>query len=179
MSDCDKKPHLSSTQYDMLTRCGVQYERRYLRGEIVPPGIAMLVGSGVHVGAETNFRQKIESREDLPATDIIDAAVQGFKLRSADGFMLTDEEAARSPSVVIGEATDLVAKLAEVHARAQAPEYQPVAVEEYVRLPLAEASHDLVGVIDLVSDRREVIDFKTASRKPSPGDADTSTQLTI
>jgi hypothetical protein len=179
MIDHTKKPHISPTQLDMLSRCGEQYRRRYIEGEVIPPGIAAHVGSGFHSGAEVNFRQKIETREDLPVADIVDAAVEGFKTRAAGGYMLTQGEVERGAGNVLGEATDLVARLATLHAKEQAPDYQPIAVEEGSRLVLPSASHDLVGIIDLVDENHDVIDLKTAGRAPSQRDADGSIQLTV
>ncbi|MBN2024974.1 MAG: PD-(D/E)XK nuclease family protein [Pirellulales bacterium] len=179
MIDHTKKPHFSPTQLDMLSRCGEQYRRRYVEGEVVPPGIALLVGGGLHGGAEVNFRQKMDTREDLPAADIVDAAVEAFKTRAAGGYVLTDEEAGRGAGSVFGEATDMVARLAAVHASNQAPDYQPIAVEEGSRLVLPSASHDLVGVIDLVDETHTVVDLKTAARAPALGDVANSVQLTV
>jgi hypothetical protein len=163
----------------MLARCGEQYRRRYIEEEVIPPGIALLVGSGFHAGAEVNFRQKIETYEDLPQDDIVEAAVEGFKTRAAGGYLLSREETRRGGAVVMGEATDLLARLATVHATDQAPDYQPVAIEDRVRLVLPEASRDLVGVIDLVDQSKAVIDFKTAARAPHAAEVDNSIQLTI
>lgn len=175
----EKKPHLSPTQLDMYARCPEAYRRRYIEKEVIAPGFAMLRGTGVHAGAEHNFEQKIESHEDLPASDIIGAAVAGFEEAVAGGYSLTDDEAGKNVRDVIGEQKDVVVDMATLHAAEQAPDYQPVAVEQYVRLELPDHPRDLVGVIDLMDDQDRVIDFKTAGRKKSQTDADTSTQLTV
>lgn len=175
MSD---RPYLSATQLDMYGKCPEMYRRRYVEGEKVPPGVAMLKGTGLHRGAERNFRQKIDSREDLPASDIIDAAVAGFEAEQANGVLLAPDEAARGATVVLGEAKDAVVALAKAHAEMQAPEYQPVFVEQSIRLTLP-GDRDLLGVIDLADDQRRVVDMKTAGKRKSQGDADGSTQLTV
>lgn len=172
------KPHLSASQLDMACRCGEQYRRRYMEREIIAPGIAMLKGSAVHKGAETNFRQKIESHEDLPVNDIVDAAVASLDAAAHGEVSLTDDELSIGFKNVIGAATDSVRDMAKIHAEQQAPDYQPVMVEQAVRIELPDSPRDYLGVLDLVDDQDRVIDLKTAKRKKSQNDADSSVQLT-
>lgn len=175
-----EKPHVSATQVGMFCRCGEQYRRRYVEKHIIPPGMALHVGSGYHVGAEVNCRQKIESRRDLPVADIVDAAVAGFDARiNADGCELTEEEASRGLAVTLGEAKDRLVILSTLHATEQAPDYQPVAVEETCRIILPRASRDLLGILDLADDRDRIVDFKTGARKKPQSAADESLQLTV
>lgn len=178
MADTVTKPHLSASQMESHSRCPAAYERRYICGEIIPPGIALLKGSGFHRGAETNMRQKVESHRDLSAKDIVAAAVAAFDLQTNAGFVLSDDEASRGAPVVLGEAKDSLAVMAECHAKEQAPDYQPVLVEETVRIALP-GPRDLLGIIDLADDRNRVVDFKTAGRKKSQSDADDSVQLSV
>lgn len=176
------KPYLSASQLEMYWRCGEQYRRRYMEHERIPPGVARLIGKGIHGGAEVNFRQKLASYDDLPKAEIVEAAVTAFDAEvHGEGFLLSEEEASRGPAKVIGEAKDKTAQLAAVHAEQQAPEYQPVAVEQKTRILFPKATHDLLTVSDLWDDKDRVTDFKTAARKPNgkpPTDADTSIQLT-
>ena len=174
----DAKPHLSATQMEMYSRCPESYRRRYVEGEKIPPAVAMLKGTGLHRAAETNFRQKVETHRDLPTSQIVEAAVAAFEAELAAGVTLDVEEESIGPTKVIGQAKDDVADLAEVHARHQAPDYQPTLVEEQVRIELP-GPRDLLAVIDLVDDERRVVDFKTAKRKKSQDDVDGSVQLTV
>lgn len=169
----EAKPYLSPSQLETYCRCPEQYRRRYIEGEIIPPGIAILKGKGFHVGAETNMRQKIDSHEDLPASEIVDAAVSGFETEAAGGYLLTADESESD----VGQAKDSLAAMAECHAEQQAPDYQPVLVEQRVRIELPGA-RDLLGIVDLADDLGRVTDFKTAGRKKRQEDADTSVQLT-
>jgi hypothetical protein len=172
------KPHLSPSQLDMFFRCGEQYRRRYMEKEIIPPGIAVIQGTGFHGGAKANGEQKIFSHEDLPASDIKEAAAAAFETRLAGGYMLDPDEESRGAAVVIGEAKDSTVAMADFYAKHQAPEYQPVLVEKKVRIELPLAARDLVGIIDLADDQRRVVDLKTSRRRKNQNDADTSLQLT-
>lgn len=174
-----QKPYLSPTQLDTFCRCPEQYRRRYIEGEKIPPGIAAHRGSGVHTGVKINFRQKRESHRDLPARDIIDAAVAGFDdAVNRRGILLTPEEKARGVQAVIAEQRDATAVLAKLHAEEQAPDYQPSITEQKVRIVLPNAAYDLLGIVDLMDTRRRLTDFKTSAKKYQQSQADDSVQLT-
>lgn len=174
-----EKPHISVSQMNMLWRCGEQYRRRYVEGERKPPGIALHIGSGLHVGAEVNFSQKIESHEDLPAADIVDAAVAGFEERfRSDGLELTEEEASVGLDETIGTAKDQLVLLAECHAKEQAPDYQPTEVEHRSRIVFPNATHDLLAITDLRDDQGRITDIKSAAKKQPKNTAHESIQLT-
>lgn len=173
------KPWLSPTQLEMIAKCPAAYERRYCRGEKIPPGIEAIKGTGVHGGASTNFRQKLQTHEDLPINQIVDAAVASFEGATHAGFTLTPEEHSVGPSKVIGAAKDQVVSLATLLGREVVRDYQPVLVEQQVRLELPDASHDMLGILDLADDQRRVIDFKTSAKAKSQAEADSSIQLTF
>jgi integrase len=179
MIDTTQKPFLSHSQLDMFTRCPEQYRRRYIEREKIPPGIAMLKGTGFHGAAKRNFRQKMQSHEDMPPNEIVDAAVAEFEGSARGGYMLTEEERSTGADKVVGQAKDQLVQLAYFYAAWQAPDYQPVLVEERVRIELAKNPYDLLGILDLADTRDIVADFKTTGRSKQASEADTSTQLTI
>lgn len=172
------KPY-SPTQMGMMSKCGEQYRRRYIEGEILPPGISLLKGSGFHKAAEANMRQKMESYEDLPVQDIQDIAVASFDESTHGEFAMTSEEHSRGSSVVLGEAKDSLSAMSYLHAIEQAPDYQPIMVEQKVEIVIPNSPRNLLGVIDLGTDQNEVVDFKTSGRKKSQSDVDDSLQLTV
>lgn len=174
------RPHISATQIELIGKCPEAYRRRYLEGHKIPPGIAISKGKAIHTAAENNFKQKIESRADLPIEDIIDLSVSSFdeQVNTAE-FELTQEEKGQGTDIVIGRARDSVADMAKVHGQFQAPDYQPVSVEFEVTIPLPDAPRDLLAKIDLVDDQSRVVDFKTGGKAKTAADADSSNQLTI
>lgn len=176
------KPHFSASQLLMHAMCPESYRRRYVEGEIIPPMVSALRGTGMHGGAATNMRQKIESGRDLPASQIIEAGIAEFEDRTKDGILLTPEEATIGVANLLDSAKDDLAAILDIHARKQAPDYQPLFVEHRVRIEL-DAPRDYLGVIDLGAirvddDRQGVVDFKTAKRSKSQSDAEQSIQLT-
>lgn len=174
-----KKPYTSPSQLDTICRCPEQWRRIYMEGERLPPGVAAMQGTAVHDGAAINFRQKIKTHEDLPRNDIVEAAVAKFEAEAAGTYVMTPEESSRGAGTVIGEAKDQVADMATLLADEIVPEYQPVLVEQPVRIILPEASHDLLGILDLADDKRRVVDFKTSGKRKTQGEADQSVQLTF
>lgn len=172
------KPHLSPSGMDLYCKCGEAWRRRYVEKEIVPPAIVQLQGRGVHRGAAYNFKQKIESHQDVPVGELVEAAVAGFENETVGGYVLSDDEQSMGAKRVVAQAKDQTADLAKLHAKEVAPEYQPVLVERTVRLNLPNASHDLLGIIDLADDKRRVVDHKTAKQRTSQSEADASVQLT-
>lgn len=176
------RPHLSPSAIDLYCKCPEAYRRRYLEGELIPPGVAIAKGKGVHGGAQTNFRQKLISHADLAVSDIVDASVAAFEAEvDFRELAFSSEEAGRGVRIVLAEAKDDVAEMASVHGEQQAPDYQPVMVEQQLRVTIPDSTHDLLGYVDLVADSRlgrVVADFKTGRKSKAQADADTSTQLT-
>jgi hypothetical protein len=175
-----KKPHVSPSQLDMYFRCGEQYRRRYVLGEIVPPGVALVKGSAVHKAAEINYRQKVESHVDLALSDLTEAAAADVTQRvAAEGLMLTPEESSAGLSAVRGEIVDRAVSLVGVFHSQVAPQVQPALVEKFVTIDLPSCSHNLLGRLDVTDADDLIRDLKTASRRKVQAEVDRSDQLTF
>ena len=173
-----KKPHFSASQLAMISRCGEQWRRRYIENEKAAPAIAMLKGTALHHGAEINFQQKIESHEDLSKAEIVETAVDRLETAFRDDVSLTADEKKIGTKKLLHTATEEVVKLASTHAEEQAPDYQPIKVEQEFRVVMEDCEFDLLGYIDLIDDTQRVVDLKTSKAKPKSGLADESIQLT-
>lgn len=55
------KRAIHQSQIEMLTKCAMQYEHRYVNGIRVPPGIAVHSGTGVHVAAAADEKSLDDS----------------------------------------------------------------------------------------------------------------------
>src|SRR5688572_33095123 len=98
MPDADvvKKPHLSFSQLDMLSKCGEQYRRRYVLGERLPPGVAMIVGGAVDKSVNANMTNKKDSGALLPIEQVQDTARDALNSEwERGGVVLQDDERAR------------------------------------------------------------------------------------
>lgn len=169
--------HLSVSQLDMFTRCGEQWRRRYIDGEIIPPGIAARVGTGVHKAAELNFREKMESGEDLPLDVIQDAAAEAYAAALQNGVFFAPDEV-DGAHIAMAEGKDTAVSLATVFWNELAPTINPAFVEQRVTLELG-LSLPVVTVIDLYTQRRELRDLKTSGRRWTDAKARTSPQPTL
>jgi hypothetical protein len=175
-----RRPHISPSQIDMYLRCGEQWRRRYLCGEVIPPGIALIKGSAVHKAAEVNFEQKIASRTDLPLTQLCEAAAEHVDATiRKDGLFLTPEEETIGAQKVIGQIKDSAVTMTGAFVRGIAPRIQPAMVEKFITIPIPNCSHDLLGRLDIATEGDEVVDLKTSSRKKTQEDIDRSDQLTF
>ena len=172
-----KRPHLSPSAIDLYLKCPEAYRRRYQEHERIPPGIAMLRGTAYHAVAATNFRQKLETHEDLPAADLMDQASEAINNARRGEWL--HPAAAGDPGRAWAEAKDDTVNAAAVFAEKVAPDYQPILVEEFIRIEIPGASHDMLGIIDLIDDQHRVSDHKTAGRAKSASDVETSLQLTF
>ncbi len=175
MDAMSKTPHTSVSQIEMYAKCPRQYEYRYMRGMIRPPGFALLVGSGVHTGCEVAMKSKALTGNNLRTADVVDAAVNGYDERTADGGVCDDPG-----DGTVDSNRDRVAAFASYWAAAVQPDYVPAgpeAVECRFNISITPAL-DFVGVIDLMTHAGRLVDWKTGTKALTETDADTSLQLT-
>ena len=170
--------HLSISQLDMFGRCGEQYRRRYIEGEVIPPGIAARIGSGVHKGAEVNFRSKMQTGQDLPLDVIQDAAAEAYANELANGVFFSPEEASGA-RLAMAEGKDTVVSLTTLFRNELAPQIQPALVEEKVTIDLPGVDLPVVTILDCYTQSKTLRDLKTAGRKWPQDKADGSNQPTV
>lgn len=175
----NKPRYFSFTQMDMMSRCEEQWRRRYVCNDRIPPGIALIKGTAVHKGSEENFRQKIKSFKDLSASKIKEVVATNFEERiKNEGLFLNEEEEARGKDVVVAEGKDSAVALAGVFANEVAPAHQPIMCEASQNINLGEyADRELMVKIDLVNDKKRIVDLKTASKSKTQDEVDSSLQF--
>ncbi len=164
------KPHISPSQVNMYLRCPAQYYFRYVEGVILPPKAAMTRGKAVHHSIETNYKQKIESHEDLPLSDVLDVAATAFEIEA--------EHTEWEPDETPGSVKDETIQLAGLYHTAIAPTVQPVCVEARAEIPLEGTEKTLLGFIDVIDSGGFIRDTKTSRRAPGADEAERSLQLT-
>jgi hypothetical protein len=170
--------HISPSSFDQFSRCPAQWAYVRLEGLKIPPGIAAHVGSGLHVAAETNMRQKIVTGLDLPADDLADAAVTGYRARvEKEGvFFSVDERPAASRLLEAG--IDRAAAFGRTFAEV-APGYRPAAVEQRITYQDPGLPIPWMGVLDMRSADNRLVDWKTAGRRWPSGREARETQATV
>jgi len=175
MSD---KPYLSSSQMNMLWRCGEQYRRRYIEGERIPPGVAAVIGTGTHRSVEANLSHKMDTGELLTIEEVSAVARDGLDAAWDDGVALSEVERAKGEKKTKGEAIDQAVALSVLHHAELAPTIEPVGLEEKFVVGMNGYPFNLLGYID-IKEVAGIRDTKTAARAPGQDEADTSEQLTV
>lgn len=152
----DPKGYRSPSDVNMYLRCPKQWEFRYVYGLKLPPSGALVQGSAVHGGAEVGLNHKIETGEDMPMDDVLDAVSTTF-----DGLAVDAEFGEDNP----GELKDQAIDLGRTWRNEVAPKIVPVAVEMEWELTIDDVTY--LGYIDVVDAEGRVRDLKTSARKPS------------
>lgn len=174
-----RKPALSISAIDMLSKCGEQYRRRYIEHERQRPGVSLLVGKGVDASVSANLEHKIRTGQLLLFDEAVSAARDSFEREwSSQEIALSADEAEKGVSATKGFAIDKTIRLASLHARDAAPSIQPTAVQRHWRIELPNYPMDLLGVTD-IEEGGTVRDTKTSAKSPKPNEADLSDQLTL
>jgi hypothetical protein len=151
----------------MYQRCREQYRRRYILGERERPGGALIWGSADHFAHEQNFRQKIDSHEDISASEVKLAFAEGFdQAVERNGGETEIEWGKDSPGSMKDEGTALVAAYHSIAS----PKIQPTAVEVDFRLEVHGSAVPVVGRVDLET-AGPGIERKTAKRSSSKVEA--------
>jgi hypothetical protein len=170
-----KKPQLHVSALGML--CMEQFRRRYIEKEIIPPGVALIVGTGTHKGVDVNMHHKIATGQLLPVDAVADAARDGVNQAwDRDGVKLEAEEIAKGIKAVRGEAVDKAVRLATLHHKERAPKILPIHAERPWSLEINGYPLDLVGRLD-IQEADSVRDTKTSGKTPAATCAERSLQL--
>jgi hypothetical protein len=160
-------------------KCGEQYFRRQIMKEIIPPGIALLKGSGFHKGAEFNFEEKIKTGADLTADRIIEVSIEEMRSKiNKEGILLSTDERTVGQANVVNKAEKSLVVMSGLFADHIAPKHTPKLIEHYVQVPIPGSEWNLNGRIDLINTEDRIVDFKTGSKSPAKNAAVTSVQLT-
>jgi len=120
-------------------------------------GAALGLGTAVHEAVIENFRQKIETKRDLP-TDGVTALFIDAMNRQLDEITLTKDESA-------DELKQCGEVMTRVYMDQVAPRVQPAAVEMPVQGMIGDVA--VRGFVDIMDVNGDIIDLKTASKKPS------------
>lgn len=152
------KEHLSVSQINMYLRCPVSYYYRYVEGLIIPPKVALTRGKVVHSGIEYNYGQKMETKKDLPLTEVQEYTSAAFEEESEDTDFGEEDK---------GKVKDSAINLVTLYHKEVAPTVQPKAVEEKFEIGFVDTDYTLLGFVDLIDQNDVIRDTKSTGRTPS------------
>ena len=164
-----KPEHLSASQVNTYLTCPLQHFWRYHKHRKIPPKSAMSLSKSLHFGIEGNYRQKVESHQDLPLDDVLDKFSTDFDFRKHETLWAKDEK----PPKVKDEGVWLLS----LYHQTVAPKVQPLHVEDSFEVPFENFDVPLVGRLDLVDDSHLIIDHKTSGKAPSVMEKETNDSL--
>lgn len=163
---------IHQSMISMALKCQEQFRRRYIEGEIIPPGIAMGVGSAVHKANEVNLSQKTTSGVDLPPSVLHDAARDEYFHVFKNGLHLHRDQVA-SKNNLLNQGLNSVIGLTTLYHEQVAPEIdEPVSVEESFLVDIG-ADLPIGGRIDFATRDGSLFDLKTSGRSWAPQAAET------
>ena len=162
----------------MFLRCARQWSYRYIDGIVAPPSISLIVGSAYHDALATNFMQKIQTEEDLPVSDVLDAFSTSWDRQLTKRVTIDDGEQQEFETLSseeegeedLGDAKDEGIKLVRTYHYDMAPAVQPASVERSCEVEVGDLK--MVGRLDLETTTGKVIDHKTSKRSKTQDEMD-------
>ena len=107
----------------------------------------------------TNYRHKIEKKEDLTVQDDVDAFVTSFDERSPDTEFL--------PSKVPDDLKKTGVQIVKEYQTVVAPKIKPVATQKYYNVKFPNVDWTLKGIADVEEENGTIRDNKTSGKSPS------------
>lgn len=158
---------LSPSSVNAFNQCEVRWYYRKVLQLPETRGAALGLGSAVHAALAANFRQKIETHEDLP--------YDGLRLVYLDEFAREFDTVTLTPEDDPNDLVECGETMLRVYMEQAAPRIEPAAVE----LPVAGVIGGVPvrGVVDLLDVDGNIVDMKTAAKKPSGFPADYRLQV--
>jgi hypothetical protein len=171
---------ISPTLVSQWLTCQTQVRFRRLENLIIPPGIAMDIGTGLHKAAQYNYIAKMGTGKDEPLDAVQDAARDGYRsiIDNEGVFIPYDEMPSAKKQIAAGQ--DMAVSLAECFYFSDANQKRiPKKVEELLvyhdpRIPLP-----IKGFVDVIDDQDIMADIKSAARKWPEGKAEKEIQPTF
>jgi hypothetical protein len=159
---------LSPSQLNCWLDCNARWMYRYLLEMPDTVSAARALGSAVHAAIAENFRQKIETREDLDSPGVVAMFLTELD-RELDGAALSQDDD-------LEDLRDTGRAAVATYLDQVAPAIDPAAVE----LPVSGSIGGVAvrGYIDILDTSGRVIDIKTAKKRPSGIRADHRLQVT-
>lgn len=150
---------LRPSEINCYMSCSAKYMFQYIDKIKTGKSLALAFGSSMHRAIESNYSQKIESKEDLDTSEVVQTFVDSFDEETKEVNRVELIEDPTSKDVGVG--------LVKEYQKKIAPDLQPKAVEQQVQATFKDYTFGITGTMDLLTVDKRLIDHKTASRKNS------------
>lgn len=162
-----------------LSKCGIQFEERYILGKRTPSSVSAAIGTAVDASVTTNLQEKIGSGLLLPEEQVKDIARDALLREwAASEVEESPEDAEDGIEFSRDKAIDRSVTLAGFHYENLAPIIKPTHVQRAWTLDIRGLPIQLAGTIDVQEGLDSINDTKTSAKSPVKTLADNSLQLT-
>lgn len=170
---------LSPSSHNQYRRCAAQWRFRHIDRLPDPPTGSLVQGSAVHAAIAENFRQKIETCQDLAPAGVKALFDEAWDLALKGELPGPYGKCALPPEFAQDEAPEQLKAegetLATQYLEEACPSIDPAAVELSVSGSIGGVP--VRGFIDLLDATGRVIDLKVVRRTPSEISADHRVQI--
>lgn len=147
-------PLITQSFLNMAQACMYAAYRRYICGDIVPPGVAALQGTATDAAVTYGCETKIKTGQDARLLEKVDLAVSTFNDKKKETQFFPDDNPDELQKQVIG--------LVELHHKEIAPSLRPVKTQDSILIK--GEVFDTAGTLDLVEENHVPADTKTAGK---------------
>lgn len=163
--------HLSYSAVGTYRKCPkLYYYTKILGRRAIPPWV-FLYGRAVEGGLNYNFTQKIQSKKDISISQVLEAY----------DFTWTGEAQKEEfdwKGENKGKKKDGGVASLKVYHRERSPLFQPIAIQDKIVFEFDNVEYGWEAHLDMVTEVRQIVDFKTSQKSPKIILAITSDQLT-
>ena len=154
-----KKPpeYVSASQINTFLFCPVAYKLSYIELEEKElPSIYMIFGSAIHEALALNFKQKIKSKKDLEAEEVITKFEEIFNKELKNCFI---PKFANANAMRLEGENMLISYMKNI-----APLINPLKVEYKFEIALSKYPITILGYIDLITEEGIIKDHKVVGK---------------
>lgn len=137
----------------------------------MPPPSVMVQGRSIHKTLATAYGYKKEMRTDLAENKILDIYERDLNYEF-------QSEVQMKPDEKKSDLLDSGVRVLKEYRRERMPKVMPVEIERRFDVEFANTDYNLMGLIDLVDDKGNVIDHKTTRNSPNQIEIENDQQLT-
>jgi hypothetical protein len=167
VADAEVASVLSPSQVRTFFDCPARWWFKYGLHLPEQKNSSLALGLAVHQALEVNFREKIETQEDLETPGVVMVFREAWMEQVPETVFTSDESQ--------GDLRRLGERLVAKYMDEVAPKVEPAAVELDVQGEIGGVR--VRGRVDILDVEGRLIDFKTASRRPSWVSPDYAFQL--
>jgi hypothetical protein len=197
------RTHQSNSSIETYIDCGWRYFFRYVKGLKRPPSFSMIQGGAFSEASEVNFKQKIQTGEDLKLSVLEDALMEALDrkiLEREKDIIDTNVEVKQDEKKEISEIRNEARLALDIFYQRACRNIQPIQAEYELKIPMQDLGVDggkfdhvllfmdlLAKPIDpltgkwLSRDKKAkiILDNKLTARTPDWDSAKKSQQLTL